>query len=367
MTHSILAELPALAPWHTAERAQALQARLNALTKPLGALGRLEALALRLGQILGTDAPQLRHPQVLVCAADHGVAAAGVSAYPSAVTAQMVLNFLAGGAAVSVLARQHALALNVVDCGVAHDFAPHAQLIVAKTTRGSANPLHDLALTAQQRDAALRAGQRIVQGLPGNAVLLGEMGIGNTSVAALLLARLGQLDIADCVGSGTGLDAAGVAHKTAVLGAVLQRHPAQAQATVAEQALAALSAFGGAEIATLAGAALQAASQRRVVVVDGFIASAAVLVAACLNPAVLQACVFAHQSAERGHALMLQAIERIGGDMPGVDTRPLLALDLRLGEGSGAALAWPLLQSACTLLAEMATFAGAGVSERLAS
>ena len=174
------------------------------------------------------------------------------------------------------------------------------------------------------------------------------MGIGNTSAAALLLARLAGLDIAQCTGAGTGLDADAVAHKTRVLRAVLERH-ADARAP-----LDALAALGGFEIATMVGAVLQAASERRVIVVDGFIASAAVLVAQALEPLVLQRCVFAHRSGERGHAAMLQHL----------GVQPLLDLGLRLGEGSGAALAWPLLQSACAILREMASFADAGVSEK---
>ncbi|XAH25936.1 nicotinate-nucleotide--dimethylbenzimidazole phosphoribosyltransferase [Xylophilus sp. GW821-FHT01B05] len=325
-----------------------LQHRLDQKTKPLGALGRLEALALQIGCILGTDSPALVAPQMLVCAADHGLAARGVSAYPSDVTWQMVENFLAGGAAVSVLARQHGLALTVVDCGVRHDFAPRAGLVVRKIAPGTADASAGPAMMAEQRDTAIANGRELLRALPGNALLLGEMGIGNTSAASLLLARLAGLPIADCTGSGTGLDAAGLARKVAVLEEVLALHAG------ATAPLDALAAFGGFEIATLVGAVLQAAEERRVIVVDGFITSAAVLVAARLQPLVLQRCVFAHRSGERGHAAMLA---QLGAE-------PLLDLGLRLGEGSGAALAWPLLVSACAVLAEMASFESAGVSER---
>jgi nicotinate-nucleotide--dimethylbenzimidazole phosphoribosyltransferase len=324
----------------------ALQARIDGKTKPLGALGRLEQLAMQLGCILGTETPQLQQPQLLVFAADHGLAAHGVSAYPSDVTWQRVENFLAGGAAVSVLARQHGLALTVVDAGVRHDFAPRAGLLQRKIGPGTADALAGPAMTAAQCQAALDAGREVVRSLPGNAVLLGEMGIGNTSAAALLMARLTGEDVAACTGRGTGLDDAGLARKRSVLQAVLARH---AQAV---EPLAALAAFGGFEIAMLCGAVLEAALQRRVVVVDGFIASSAVLVAARLQPAVLQRCVFAHCSNEAGHATMLR---HLGAE-------PLLHLGLRLGEGSGAALAWPLLESACRILAEMASFESAGVS-----
>ncbi|WPB58568.1 nicotinate-nucleotide--dimethylbenzimidazole phosphoribosyltransferase [Xylophilus sp. GOD-11R] len=327
-----------------------LSARLRHLidhkTKPLGSLGRLESLALRIGAILGSEAPRLVSPQLLVCAADHGLAVRGVSAYPSDVTWQMVENFLAGGAAVSVLARQHGLALTVADCGVAHDFAPRPGLVDCKVARGTADASTGPAMTPAQRDQALAHGQALVRSLPGNALLLGEMGIGNTSSASLLLARLGGVPLADCVGAGTGLDDAGIARKLAVLGEVLALH---ADAT---QSLDALAAFGGFEIATLAGATLQAAAERRVILVDGFITSAAVLVAARLAPAVLQRCVFAHRSGERGHGALLA---QLGAE-------PLLDMGLRLGEGSGAALAWPMLVSACAILAEMASFESAGVA-----
>lgn len=327
-----------------------LQARLQHLldnkTKPLGALGLIEGLALRIGLILGSEAPELLSPQILVYAADHGLAAHGVSAYPSDVTWQMVENFLSGGAAISVLARQHGLALQVVDCGVKHDFAPRANLLSYKIAHGSADSLNGLAMTAAQCQQALTNGAAIVQNLPGKALLLGEMGIGNTSAASLLMARLCGLPITDCTGAGTGLSADAIGRKAAVLQQVLDRH---ASATAP---LAALAAMGGLEIATMVGSILQAAAENRVIVVDGFITSSAVLVAAKLQPTVLERCVFAHCSGERGHALML---EHLG-------VQPLLHLGMRLGEGSGAALAWPLLQSACALLREMASFESAGVS-----
>ena len=325
-----------------------LQTRLDRQTKPQGALGRLEALALQIGLLQQSDHPQLTAPQLLVFAADHGLASRGVSAYPSDVTWQMVENFLAGGAAVSVLARQHGMALHVIDAGVRHDFAPRAHLINRKIAPGTADSFIGPAMSAAQCSAALAAGREVVAGLPGNVVLLGEMGIANTSAASMLMARLCGLPIAACVGRGTGLDDEGLARKVSVLGAVLERHEA------AREPLQALAAFGGFEIAMLAGAALQAAAERRLVVVDGFITSAAILVASQLEPAVLEACVFAHRSADAGHGALLAHL----------GAAPLLDLGLRLGEGSGAALAWPLIDSAVRLLAEMASFESAGVSER---
>jgi len=338
--------LPHVTPLVQPGLAETLQRRIDNKTKPLGALGQLEVLMLRLGLILGSETPRLVLPQLLVFAGDHGLTAQGVSAYPSEVSWQMVENFLAGGAAVSVLARQHGLALHVVDAGVAHDFAPRAGLIARKIARGTADSSQGPAMTREQCEAALLAGRNVVRALPGNAVLLGEMGIGNSSAAALLLARLSGTPLADCVGRGTGLDDAGLAHKTAVLERVLARHAG------VHEPLDVLAAMGGFEIAMMAGAVLEAAAQRRVVVVDGFISGSAVLVASRLAPALLQRCVFSHCSAEPGHRRMLAAL----------GARPLLDLGLRLGEGSGAALAWPLLVSACELLRDMASFEAAGVS-----
>ena len=336
-----------------------LQYCLNNKTKPLGSLGRLEQLALQIGQILGSTHPELTAPQMVVFAADHGLTAQGISAFPKEVTWQMVENFLAGGAAVSVLAKQHGIVLTIVDCGVDHDFlagqaaGTHRPGLLVRKLQGLERGTHDAsvqsAMQPEQCLAAIDNGRALVQALPGNALLLGEMGIGNTSAAALLFARLSGLDIEQCTGAGTGLSDAALQHKIKVLAGVLQFHPH------ALAPLDALAAFGGLEIATMVGAVLQAATENRVLVVDGFIASSAVLVAQCLQPLVLQRCVFAHQSDERGHAHMLQHL----------GVKPLLDLGLRLGEGSGAALAWPLLQSACAILRDMASFASAGVSEGL--
>ena len=337
---------------------QSLQHKIDTKTKPLGSLGRIEALALQIGEILGSQAPLLTQPQMVVFAGDHGLTARGISAFPSDVSWQMVENFLAGGAAVSVLSKQNGIALTVVDCGVNHDFlaglptgATRPGLLVRKVIgaeKGTADSSTQAAMTSAQCQDAIANGQEIVKGLPGNALLLGEMGIGNTSAASLLLARLAGLDIAQCTGAGTGLDAPAVLRKTEILREVLAFH-SQIKAP-----LDALAAFGGFEIATMVGAVLQAAAERRVIVVDGFIATSAVLVAHALEPLVLQRCVFAHRSGERGHEFMLQHL----------GVQALLDLGLRLGEGSGAALAWPLLESACSILRDMASFEAAGVSEK---
>lgn len=316
-------------------------------TKPIGALGRLEALAHRIGLVLRSEQPRLVDPQMVVFAGDHGLTARGVSAYPSDVTWQMIENFLAGGAAVSVLCRQHRVAMTVVDCGVAHDFAPRAGLQIRKVAPGTADCSAQAAMTTEQCDTALRHGQDLVRGLPGNALLLGEMGIGNTSSASLLMARLTGESLDLCTGRGTGLSDTALNHKRAVLHEVLLRHPD------AQTPLEALAAFGGFEIAQMVGAVMQAAAENRVILVDGFITTSAVLVAARLQPLVLQRCVFSHQSDEAGHVILLGHLK----------AQALLQLGLRLGEGSGAALAWPLLESACAILRDMASFDAAGVSD----
>lgn len=341
-------QCPEVAEFNAPDLALLLQQKIDNKTKPQGSLGRLESLALQIGLVLDSELPQLIKPQLVVFAGDHGLVARGVSAYPSDVTWQMVENFLAGGAAVSVLARQHHISLNVVDCGVCHKFEPRDGLLIRKVAMGTADALAGPAMTLAQCDQALRQGAALVKDLPGNALLLGEMGIGNTSAASLLMSRLTGLDILDCTGAGTGLDATAVQHKVSILSAVLAQHPA------AKEPAAALAAFGGFEIATMVGAVLQAAAENRVIVVDGFITTAAVLVAVSMQPAVLARCVFSHRSGERGHALMLSYLK----------AEPLIDLGLRLGEGSGAAMAWPLLVSACAILCDMASFESAGVSRK---
>jgi nicotinate-nucleotide--dimethylbenzimidazole phosphoribosyltransferase len=343
--------IPWLSDLNTTPWAERLQHKLDNKTKPKGSLGRLEHLAIQIGSILGTDTPELHQPQLVVFAGDHGLAKHGVSAYPSDVTWQMVSNFLGGGAAVSVLARQYGIQLYVADCGVDHHFEATEGLINCKVALGTADMLQGPAMTKEQCHQALEHGQQIVQRLQGNALLLGEMGIGNTSAASLIMARLTQTPIEQCTGAGTGLDRAGIERKQAILAQALA---ANAQANTP---LDVLAAFGGFEIATMVGAVLQAASDNRVIVVDGFIASSAVLVAAALQPLVLQRCIFAHRSGEQGHTHMLNTL----------GVRPVLDLELRLGEGSGAALVWPLLQSACAIVREMASFESAGVSRNTES
>jgi len=351
MTLSLVADealIPHIEPIADAARQARLQQRIDHKTKPIGALGALEPLALQLGLILRDDAPVLAEPQMVVFAADHGLAAQGVSAYPQDVTWQMVENMLAGGAAISVFARRQGLALTLVDAGVAHDFAPRPGLRVCKIGRGTRDASVEPAMTAPECRAAISAGREIVRALPGNVVLFGEMGIGNTSSASLLLAQLAGVPLAQAVGRGTGLDDSALARKRDLLARCLARHGA------ARTPLETLQSLGGFEIAMLCGAMLQAAHERRVIVVDGFIVGAALLVARAVAPAVVDCCVFAHCGAEAGHRAMLEVL----------GARPLLSLGLRLGEGSGAALAWPLVDAAARMLAEMASFDSAGVSRR---
>lgn len=330
----------------------AAQRALDLKTKPLGSLGRLEELAARLAELQNTLAPVVDPARVIVFAADHGVAAEGVSAYPPQVTGEMMRNFAAGGAAINVLARANGLEVEVVDVGVDAELGALAGIVHAKVRRGTRNFLHEPAMRREELDQALDAGRAAVaraRAAGVRAVGLGEMGIGNTTTAAALLAAYTGAAPATVVGRGTGVDDAGVARKAAVVAAALARH----QAALGD-ARATLASLGGLEIAAIVGAAVAAAEQGVAVVVDGFIATVAALAAVRLAPGTARALFFAHRSAERGHEVALGAL----------DARPLLDLELRLGEGTGAALALPLLRAAARVLTEMATFDSAGVSGR---
>jgi nicotinate-nucleotide--dimethylbenzimidazole phosphoribosyltransferase len=324
--------------------------RVDVLTKPLGALGRLETLAVQVCAIQATLQPKIQDPVAIVFAGDHGVAERGVSAYPRAVTAQMVKNFLSGGAAISVLARLQGMALWIVDAGVDADCGAHAQLISAKIRRGTRDFSVEPAMTEEEcRDALSRGREALLlaAGPATNTVVLGEMGIGNTASAALLMHRFTGIPLAECVGRGTGLDDAGLERKRALLESASRR------VTTADP-LQLLAEFGGYEIAMLAGAMLAAAARRKLIVVDGFTVTVAATVAARLDPRLLDYCVFGHRSAERAHAALLEHLE----------VTPLLDLGMRLGEGTGAAVALSAIRAALALFTEMATFEGAGVSEK---
>ncbi|MGR4864055.1 nicotinate-nucleotide--dimethylbenzimidazole phosphoribosyltransferase [Caulobacter sp. LARHSG274] len=320
-----------------------LRARLNAKAKPPGSLGRIEDLAVRIGLIQNRLDPRIARTDLYVFAGDHGLTQEGVSAYPASVTAAMVGLFLSGRSSVSAFAKASGVRVRVVDAGVDADLLSHPDLVAAKIRRGTRNAAREPALTADEVLKALSTGFDIAQAAAADGadvIALGEMGIGNTASAALLMHRLALAPLDDCVGQGAGHDAEGLARKRAGIARAAARSDASAP-------LAVLAEFGGCEIAMMAGAVLGAAAARRVALIDGFISTAAALAAVRLVPAARDYCVFAHGSAERGHPLMLQAL----------GARPLLDLDLRLGEGTGAALAAPLLVAAAHLLTDVATLA----------
>lgn len=330
--------LPTVTPVDLSQ-APRLRASIDGKAKPLGALGRIEDLAARLALIAG-ERP-LDRALLLVFAGDHGLTAEGVSAYPSSVTQAMVATFLAGKASANAFARAVGAELRVVDAGVDAELPSHPNLLAQKVRRGTRNAAVEPALTPEEVDRALEAGARIAReaAAEGFEILaLGEMGIGNTASAALLMHRLAPAPLAECVGRGTGHDDAGLAHKLAVL----ERAAARSDAT---EPAAVLAEFGGLEIAMMAGAVIGAASARIPVLVDGFIASAAALAAIRMVPAAQDYCVFCHRSAERGHQRMLAALE----------VEPLLDLGLRLGEGTGALLALPVVRAASRLISDVAS------------
>ncbi|PKO45240.1 MAG: nicotinate-nucleotide--dimethylbenzimidazole phosphoribosyltransferase [Betaproteobacteria bacterium HGW-Betaproteobacteria-22] len=325
--------------------------KINQKTKPIGALGLLESIALQVGLVQQTLSPRLINPTILVFAGDHGIANAGVSPYPQAVTAQMVYNFLQGGAAINVFARQNNMRLRVVDAGVNHDFVTHPDLTHAKIGYGTANFLKQTAMTMAQCEQALSAGAALVReevASGTNVFVFGEMGIGNTSSASCLMRVLCDLSIEQCVGRGTGMDDVGLAQKQAILSEALHFHQLDAN-----KPMQVLATFGGFEIAMMAGAMLGAAEQGAILLVDGFIATTALLFAYKLQPDILAYAVFTHCSGEAGHRKLLECL----------NVKPLLDMGLRLGEGTGAVLAYPLVLAAVNFLNEMASFESAGVSE----
>ena len=336
----------------------ALQHKIDLKTKPQGALGMLERLALQIGLIQQTLTPALDAPHIAVFAGDHGAAKAGVSAFPQDVTWQMVENFLAGGAAINVFARANGLGLKVVDAGVARDFGERAGLIDAKVAPGTRNYIEEAAMTPAERDTAIARGAALARELAASGCKVlgfGEMGIGNTAAASLITHYLTGTPLDECIGRGTGLDDPGLARKRALLKQAAERAglPADAKGG-SEHAQAVLAEFGGFEIAMMAGAMLGAVEAGMVLLIDGFIVGSAFLVAARIEPNILPYAVFCHRSAEPGHQAQLKAL----------DAEPLIDLGLRLGEGTGAALAWPLVKAAAAFLNEMASFESAGVSER---
>jgi nicotinate-nucleotide--dimethylbenzimidazole phosphoribosyltransferase len=307
-----------------------IRKRLDSLTKPQGSLGRLEELALQVGLIQGTDMPSVGRKAMLLFCADHGVVEEGVSPFPQEVTRQMVANFQAGGAAITVLCRQYGIDPVIVDMGVG---------------RPTRNFMREPAMSRVEAQRAIAAGREHAG--DGDLLGAGEMGIGNSTAAAALLCAFTGADPLDAAGRGTGLDDAGVARKAGVIARALALHRPDAK-----DALGVLAALGGFEIAAIAGLILGAAKKRRVVVLDGFISCSAALIVRAMKPAALDCVVYSHRSAERGHRRMLEAL----------NARPLFDLDMRLGEGTGAAIGISVVEAAVRLYREMATFESAGVS-----
>ena len=326
-----------------------ISAAIDIKTKPPGSLGRIEELALKIGACQHSLSPAADPARLFIFAGDHGLTAEGVSAWPSEVTTQMVLNFLSGGAAANVFARTNNIGITVVDAGVIGELPDHADLERANIRKGTRNAMVEDAMSADELEAALSFGAKLAQDAVAQGtkvILLGEMGIGNTSSATLLAHKLEGIDIQTLTGPGAGLDNEGVNRKVETLKKVASRRPEDLSAQEA------LAAFGGLEIACMAGALIGAANAGAVVLVDGFIASSAALCALRARPEAAAYTIFSHCSKEPGHVAMMAAI---GED-------PLIDLDLHLGEGTGALLAFPMLRNACAMLNEMATFESAGVS-----
>jgi nicotinate-nucleotide--dimethylbenzimidazole phosphoribosyltransferase len=344
--------IPTICPTGDAALAALLDHAINHKTKPTGSLGQLEAVARQIGLIQQSTQVELVKPAILVFAADHGIVAEGISAYPQSVTWQMVENFLADGAAINVFARQNGCALHIVDAGVHHDFGPRQGLTDRKIGPGTRNFAFEAAMTRAQCVDAIKAGMALVDQIDGNVIGFGEMGIGNTTSAAALMHALTRIPVADCVGAGTGLSVEGILHKQRVIEAAVAHHAATNVADM--EVLDVLATFGGFEIAMMAGAMLKAGERRMVLLIDGFIATSSLLVAARLQPALLDYCIFSHCSDEAGHR---QLLDHLGA-------RALLQLDLRLGEGTGCALALPLLHAAVNFLRQMATFDSAQVEKK---
>lgn len=324
--------------------APVLQDKLNNLAKPKGSLGRLEELALQIGLIQQTLNPVLSHPVNIIYASDHGIADEGVSQSPKEITHQVVYNFLNDGAGVCFLARQHGFGIKIVDAGVDHEFAPNPKLINKKIrAKGTRNFLHEAAMTVEEMELALGHGADVVTACHNegcNVVSFGEMGIGNTSASSMWMTCLTKIPLVDCVGAGSGLNSEGVKHKYNVLKTALDNYNGDGST------LDIIRYFGGYEMVMAVGGMLRAAELKMVILVDGFIMTNCVLAASSLYPAMLPYCIFGHCGDEAGHKRVLNYI----------GVRPLLDLGMRLGEGSGAVCAYPIVQSAVRMMNEMHSF-----------
>lgn len=328
-----------------------LQEKIDGKTKPVGALGTLETLAFQMATIFETLNPKIINPNIVVFAADHGIANHGVSAYPQDVTRQMVGNFLEGGAAINVFCKQNDIQLSIVDSGVNYDFPTNANLINAKIAKGTQSFLHAPAMSETELQLCFEKGKAIVENIAktgSNCIGFGEMGIGNTSTASVLMSLLTGFSIEECVGKGTGVEDQKLLQKQEFLKKAIENYSGQGD--LKEQ----LAYFGGFEIIQMAGGMLTAFENKMLILVDGFICSVAYLIATKINPSIIKNAVFCHCSAEQAHQKLLQYL----------NAKPILNLDLRLGEGTGCAIAFPILKSAEAFLNEMASFESAGISKK---
>lgn len=338
-------------PEFSSSFSETLQFKIDSKTKPTGSLGALEKLAFQIGTIFQTLTPEIIKPNIVVFAADHGIANHGVSAYPQDVTRQMVGNFLEEGAAINVFCKQNKIKLSIVDAGVNYDFPTNANLINAKIAKGTQSFLHAPAMSETELQLCLSKGGEIIDAIAktgSNCIGFGEMGIGNTSTASVLMSVLTGISIEECVGKGTGVDADKLIQKQNILKKAIQNYSGQAK--LHEQ----LAFFGGFEIMQMAGGMLTAYKNNMLILVDGFICTVAFLIAHKINPEIKKNAVFCHSSAEQAHQKLLNYLE----------VQPVLQLDLRLGEGTGCAIALPIIQSAVAFLNEMATFENAGISNK---
>lgn len=331
--------------------ADKLQDKIDFKTKPLGALGFLEQLAHKIGMVQQTTSPKLIKPHMVVFAADHGIATAGVSAYPQEVTYQMVMNFLGGGAAINVFCKQNNIDIKIVDAGVNFDFPEGLNLIHKKVRKSSRNILDEPAMTSEEYQQALENGKSVVKEIAetgSNVIGFGEMGIGNTSASSLMMSQLFDIPIENCVGRGTGLNDSQLQNKIDILSKAIEKYPHLKTADEIAQT------FGGLEITQMIGAMEEAYHQNMLILIDGFIATVAISVLFKKNSEILNNCIFCHVSDEFAHIKLLELLNQ----------KALLNLNLRVGEGTGCALAYSIIQSAVNFLNEMSSFEDANVSNK---
>lgn len=329
---------------------QELMDKINGKTKPIGALGVLEKIAFQIGKIQNSLSPKIDKPTVVVFAGDHGIADDGVSFYPKSVSYQMLYNYMQGGAAINVFSRQHNIDFKVVDAGIDHDFDPSLNIINKKIAYGTKNYRFEPAMTKDQCLEGFKRGADVIEEIHKegcNFIAFGEKGIGNTSSAALILSLLADIPLEECVGRGTGLDSKGIKSKFDLLNNALVKYNGS------KDPIDVLTQFGGFEVVMIAGAILKAAELRITMLIDGFIITSALLAASKINSKVLEYCLFAHKSNEKAHIKMLNYL----------NAEPILDIGMRLGEGTGAMICYPIVKSAVQFINEMASFQEAGVSE----